>query len=138
MLYEACVNSISDYCGPITGFSTSQSLLKLHLRAIRSFLGLPKNACVPGVLSEVDLLMPEYRSRIQMIRHYQRMLNMPDQRLTKKIMLWDREQNETNIVKTWSSEVREILNECGLLQIYETKEPNKLDLIPRKIGLILR
>ena len=123
MLYDTCVTSISDYCGPITGFTTSQSLLKLHLRAIRSFLGLPRNACIPGVLSEVDLLMPEYRSRIQMIRHYQRMLNMSDQRLTKKIMLWDRELNETNLVNTWSTEVREISNECGLLPLYEFKEP---------------
>ena len=122
MLYDACVNSISDYCSPIMGFSTSQSLLKLHIRAIRSFLGLPKNACTPGLLSEVDLLMPEYRSKIQMVRHYQRMLSMQDHRLTKKIMLWDRELNYKQSLRTWSSEVRDIFNECELLPIYTSKE----------------
>ena len=106
-----------------------ESLLKLHLRAIRSFLGLPKNACIPGLLSEVDLLMPEYRSRIQMARYYHRVLKMEDHRLTKRIMLWDRDLNEKRVVKTWSSEVKDIFYECDLLPVYTSKEIFNLKLV---------
>ena len=81
LLYNACVTTISDYSGPVTGFLQYDSTLKLHLRAIRAFLGVPKNACNFGVLSEVGLLLPQYRTKIAMVRQYHRMLSMDDKRL---------------------------------------------------------
>ena len=41
ILYDACVTSITDYCGEVTGYQQHSSSLKIHLRAIRAFLGLP-------------------------------------------------------------------------------------------------
>ena len=63
LLLSACVNSVSDYSAAITGFDEYDSLTKVQLRAIRAFLGLPKNASNPAVLSEVDLLLPHFRTR---------------------------------------------------------------------------
>ena len=37
-------------------------------------------------------------------------------------MLWDRELSDKKSVRTWSSEVRDIFNECELLPIYTSKE----------------
>ena len=122
LLYTACVTSVSDYSGAFTGHKDSQSLLKLHLRAIRSFLGVPKNACNSGVLSEVDLLLPKCRGRIAMIRHYHRMIKMTDDRLTKQVMAWDYYLNENNAIKTWSYEVKEIFRECNLFTVYDTSQ----------------
>ena len=84
VLYEACVTSIVDYAGEVTGYTQYSRSVQLHARAIRAFLGLPKNSCNVGVLSEVDWLLPEYRTRIRMIRQYSRILSMSDSRLTKK------------------------------------------------------
>ena len=67
LLYEACVISVLDYSAAIYGFKEYQSAMNIHLRAIRSFLGTPKNVCSPGVLSEVDLLLPHHRTKIQMV-----------------------------------------------------------------------
>ena len=89
LLYNSCVTSVSDYSGPVTGYLQYDSTLKIHLRAIRAFLGVPKNACNVGVLIEVDLLLPQYRTQIQMIRQYHRMICMDDDRLTKQIFVWD-------------------------------------------------
>ena len=108
MLYNACVTSICDYSGPITGFDKYDSALKVHLRAIRAFLGVPKNVCSVGLLSEVDLLLPQYRTNIQMVRQFHRILCMDNSALTKQIYLWDRALNENKIVKTWSSEIKTI------------------------------
>ena len=130
MLYNACVNSIADYSGPFTGFQNVQSSLKVHLRAIRSFLGVPKNACTPAVLSEVELLMPVNRTKLQMIRHYHRLLKMDNTRLTKRIMLWDNKINDSKIVCTWSSEARQIFEECNMQTIYDAKTYfNKQEII---------
>ena len=60
ILYDSCVTSICDYGGEIFGFKTYDSSLNLHLRAIRAFIGVPKNATKPGVLSEVDWLLPTF------------------------------------------------------------------------------
>ena len=54
---------------------------------------------------------------------------MQDHRLTKRIMLWDRELNEKSLVKTWSSEVKEIFDECSMLPIYASKEPFNIKLV---------
>ena len=118
MLYNACVTSIADYSGPITGFDNYDSALKLHLRAIRAFLGVPKNVCSVGLISEVDLLMPQYRTKIQMVRLYNRFLCMGNDKLTKQIYLWDRVLNDNKIVNTWSTEVKSIFEQCNLLGTY--------------------
>ena len=100
ILYEACVTSISDYAGEITGHTQYSQSVQLHTRAIRAYLGLPKNSCSVGVMSEVDWLLPEYRTKIKMIRQYSRMLNMDEGRLTKKVYLWDRTLNNQNVVSS--------------------------------------
>ena len=119
LLYNACVTSVSDYSAAVTGYLQYDSTLQLHLRAIRAFLGVPKNTCNVGVLSEVGLLLPQYRSNIQMVRHYHRMVNMDDSRLTKQIFLWDRSLNESKILSTWSSEVRSIFEKCNMSEIFD-------------------
>ena len=133
-LYNACVTSVSDYSGPITGFLQYDSQLKIHLRAIRAFLGVPKNACNVGVLSEVDLLLPHYRSRLQMIRQYHRMICMGNDRLTKQIFLWDKELNDRGIVSTWSNEIKSIFQECNLNLLYEMSCPFELKFVISNIS----
>ena len=83
----------------------NMTTLQVHLRAIRAFLGLPKNSTNAGVLSEVDLPIPKFRNYICMIRQFHRMLNMDKFRLTKKVMLWDIFLNESLNLKTWSTEI---------------------------------
>ena len=96
LLYETCVTSISDYGGEIFGYTEQASSLNLHLRAIRAFIGVPKNAARPGILSEVDWMLPKFRTKIRMIRYYNRLLKMPENRLCKKIPNWDKSVNLEN------------------------------------------
>jgi len=49
---------------------------------------------------------------------YHKLNKMDDQRLTKKVYLWDRKLNDLGRIKTWSSEVRDILDRNGLINIY--------------------
>ena len=102
VLYNACVTSITDYASEITGYTQFESALQVQIRAIRAYLGLPKNSVNVGVLSEVDWLLPEYRTQLKMIGQYQRMLKMTNCRLTKKVYLWDRALNESGAVTSWN------------------------------------
>ena len=133
VLYDACVTSISDYASEVTGYTQYQPTLDLHTRAIRAFLGLPKNSCNVGVLSEVDWLLPEYRTQCKMIRQYNRMLLMDNSRLTKQVYLWDKSLNEGNYISSWSSEVKSVFSSCDLISVYNTERPFPLKCTLEKI-----
>ena len=123
ILYDACVTSIADYSGEIFGYNQHQPTLNLHLRAIRAFLGLPKNSCNVGVLSEVDWLLPQYRTRMKMIRMFNRIVKMDESRLTRKIFNWDRQLNDANVISSWSTEVKNIFYECNMATMYDDINP---------------
>ena len=54
-----------------------------------------------------------------MIRYFGRILNTLDNRLMKKVFLWDKHLNESNLLKSWSSEVQSILYNNNLNYIYD-------------------
>ena len=126
LLYEACVTSISDYGSEITGYTQYEPTVQLHTRAIRAFLGLPKNSCNVGVLSEVNWLLPEYRTQLKMVRQYNRVISMDNSRLTKKVYLWDRSLNDSNEMSSWSNEVKNIFYNCNLNNTYDSMRPFSL------------
>ena len=76
----------------------------------------------PSLLSlfrEVDWLLPEYRTRLKMIRQYNRILSMDDQHKTKKVYKWDRSLNTGNMVSSWTNEIRDIFYGCGLNAFFD-------------------
>ena len=53
-LFEACVCSISLYGGEVFGYAEYESQFRIHTRAIRAFLGLPKQVTSFGLVSELE------------------------------------------------------------------------------------
>ena len=119
LLYKACVTTVSDYSAAVFGFEEYASLNKVQLRAIRAFLGLPKNAPNAGVFSEVNWLLPKYRTKLAMVRFYHRIIKMEQSRLPKKVFNWDKYLNE-NRVNTWFNEVRSIFYESDLKILFDS------------------
>ena len=114
-LIDCCVNSIAHYSSEVWGFKSYDSSLKLHLRAARFFLGLPKNAPIPAVLTDIDWLQPIYNTQIKMIRQLHRISKMENTRLTKVVLLWDLKFSDRfPQLSTWSREVKEIFSNYGL------------------------
>ena len=116
LLYDTCVTSISDYGAEIFGFKDYDSSLNLHLRAIRAYTGVPKNATRAGVLSEVDWTLPIFRTQVRIVRYYHRLIKMPPNRLCKQIFNWDKTLNTQN----WTNEVRNIFYKAGLSHVFES------------------
>ena len=117
-LYECCVCSISDYASEVWGNHEYDSTKKLHNRAIRSFLGVPKGTPIPGLLLEMNWPDPRSRTQIRMVRQYQRIQKMDSNRLTKKILEWDIRINTDKSITTWSSDVRSIFVRNNLQDTY--------------------
>ena len=115
-LYESCVCSVSDYGSEVLGFKEYASLEKLHSRAIRAFLGLPKLTPIPGLRAEMGWLEPRSRTQLNMVRMYHRLVKMPEHRITKRIFLWDVNLTEVRTdLSTWSKDVKDILARNSLL-----------------------
>ena len=89
-LYQACVCSIVDYGGEVFGFKDFDSAQKIHLRAARSFLGVNKTTSIPGTISELNLILPQYRTQLKMVRQYHRVLKCNENNLSKRIFAWDK------------------------------------------------
>ena len=128
-LVECCVNSIAQYSSEVWGYERYNSTLKIHLRAARFYLGLPKNAPIPSILAEIDWLEPVYNTQIKMIRQYHRIIKMDNSRLTKIVLLWDQELSaQNNAITTWSSEIDNIFKNYNMgyfgenLELFPLKE----------------
>ena len=119
MLFDCSVSSISDYGAEIWGFEPKESTTKIHLRAARCFLGLPKHATSAGVLAEISWPEPVHRAQIRMIRQYFRILKMEDDRLTKQVYFWDKFVSEQRNIQTWSSEVRNVFYDHNQGHIFD-------------------
>ena len=120
MLYECTVNSVSDYGSEIWGFELREAINKIHLRAARSFLGLPKHATSSGVMAEINWPIPKHRAHVNILRHYFRVQKMEETRLTKKICRWDTLFADHYNVQTWASEVKTILHSNNLAHYFNT------------------
>ena len=122
LLYKTCVCSVSQYGCEVFGFQQYNSLLKLHLRAARAFLGLSKNATTYGLISELDWLMPQYETRIKMIQYYSRIMNTSSTRLSYQVYKWDRYLHQSLNMKNWTSEIKAIFTENNLEYIFNAQQ----------------
>ena len=133
-LYQACVCSIADYGGEVFGFEKYDSAHKIHLRAARSFLGVNKTTTIVGIIGEFNLLLPQYRSQLKMIRQYHRVLKLSDKNMARKIFIWDKNLNIQNQIQSWNSEVRTIFKDNGMLNIFESENIFVLKEIIEKLN----
>ena len=103
VLFESCVCSVTDYGIEVWGYKEFESITKIQLKASRAYLGLPKQAALPGLLSELNWIEPRSRTQLQIIRYFHKLNKMDDQRLTKKVYLWDKKLNDSGKLKTCSA-----------------------------------
>ena len=54
---------------------------------------------------------------------------MDDNRLTKKVLLWDRSLNDLNVVSSWSNEVKSIFYNSSLHSCYDSGNPFPLKCV---------
>ena len=113
-LFHSCVVPILDYCSGVWGFKTYHSIEIVQNCALRYFLGLHRYAPAITLNSEVGWLAPTQRRWICMLKRWNRVIQMDDDRLTKKVFLWSYRNNST-----WCSQVKEILYKLDLCSYFD-------------------
>ena len=82
----------------------------VYHRALRYFFGVHRFATVIALYGDSGWLPSVYKRMITIIRFWNRLLNMPDHRLTKKVFIYDYEK----CINNWSSDVKNVLTMLSL------------------------
>ena len=82
---------------------------------MRFFLGTHKLTPTLGMCGDMGWYSLEVYRKVHAFRLWNRFIEMPDNRITKKIFRWDYNQ----CCKNWSSDVRRILCELDLKEIFD-------------------
>jgi hypothetical protein len=114
-MYHTGVVPILDYCAGIWGFNNSEKADSVQNRAIRWYLGVHKYEPNLAINGEMGGVNSDIRRKVEMLRYWNKLLVMDDNRLTKKVFRWD----HTTKVKNWNGDMYKLFEQLGELNIYE-------------------
>lgn len=128
-LYDACVVPVCDYGSGVWGYKDTNNHAELvQNKAIRYFLGVHNFTPIAGLQSEMGWTPSKYRKQINLLRFWNRVVKMPDDRLTKKIF-----NHNFNVENNWNIKVKEILRELNEEDKYMQKMPCNLNECESKL-----
>ena len=108
-LYSSYVESIMNYASGVWGFRHYDKSQVLQNRIMRFYLGVHRFAPIPATRIELDWLECRESRWLSMLRLYNRINKMDDNRLPKIICKWDQSLG----LDTWFSEINHIAASLG-------------------------
>ena len=119
VLFDTGVLPVLEYGSEIWGYKYYKCTDSIQERAIRFFLGLHRFTPIPALRSEVGWISTQSRRWINMVRFWNRLIEMPEDRLTYRIFKWDLAQVDNG--QNWSSELQAIFSVSQLSHVFERK-----------------
>ena len=117
-MFNSCVVPVIDYCSGIWGFKQFNKIDTLQSRAIRYFLGVHRFTPILAINGEMGWTLSIHRRWVNMIRLWNRLISMDDNRLTKCVFNSD----YTATGKTWCSDLKNLLHQVNMQQSFENKQ----------------
>ncbi len=127
-LYESGVTPILDYCSGVWGYNKLEKIDTVQNRALRLYLGVHKFSPNHAINADMGWITSRVRRHVEILRLWNRLINMEDDRLTKKVFMWDKSNRHV-----WCKGVYDIMNKIGCINAYEFNEP--VDLAAAKLKL---
>ena len=128
-LYNSCVKPVTNYGAGIWGYKHLESLHKIQYRAMRFFLGVHKFAPLVGIIGDMGWIPNEIEIKIEMIRIWNRMILMDDDRVNKTIFLYDYNLKSRN----WSSNICEVFREINMENCFNNLQVCNLHAAKEKL-----
>ena len=112
-MYFSGVQPIVDYASGVWGYVKGKEIDMIQNRAFRYFLGVNRFTPIAGMAGDMGWVSHTLGRYVCIARLWNRLIKMPDDRLTKKIFKWDREKSGG-----WCSEVKKIFDQLQLSACY--------------------
>ena len=113
-LFNTLVCPITDYCAGIWGLGEFDKINHVLVQGIRAFLGAHRH--IASLLSDMGWPLDTTRRKVEILRYWNRIHHLSDNRLTKKIFNWLYNGNSA-----WCRDACEVLTECEMLDVYRNK-----------------
>ena len=126
------VTPITDYCSGVWGFKKIEKISTIQHRAIRLYLGVHRFAPNPAINGDMGWVNSHIRRKINMLRLWNRLMYMQDNRLTKQVFRFDQMLHRHN----WYSEVEKLFNELNMMHIFINEQPVNLNVAKETLILI--
>ena len=128
-LFHSCVVPVIDYCAGVWGLTNNTKAESVQHRALRYFLGVHKYA--PNLAIEGDMGWETCKVRwgVDIVRLWNRLVNMNCDRLTKRVFDWDYGVNVNN----WSSGVALLFGNTNLLNNFSDKTTCNIDVFRKRL-----
>jgi len=94
-LFHSNVCPILDYCSGVWGYKNFQACEKIQYRAQRWYLGVHNKTPLLAIAGDMGWADSLTRRHTDMLRLWNRLIKLPDNRITKKI-LWDKNKCNKN------------------------------------------
>ena len=116
------VNPVTDYGSEIWGYLRESCTDQVQLKAIRSYLGVHKYAPNLAILGDMGWTPSDIRRKINLIRYWNRLIKLDDDRLTKHVFI-----SEYQNGGTWCEHVKKILYDIGMNDVYDSLSSCDID-----------
>ena len=127
-LYDSMVGSILFYAAGVWGFKNSPDSNAIQARAMRCFLGVHKYTAKGAIEGDMGWVSCLVKQRCEIARLWNRLVQLPDERLTKNIFNWDRRHNYP-----WAKEVAALFSFCDLNDIFRNNLQCNINIIKEKL-----
>ncbi len=117
-LYESLVCPVMDYGSAVWGIKSYDNLEQVHNRAIRFFAGVHRLCPKPGFVGDMGWLDNFSRWKLDRIRLWNRLIDTKNERLVKKIFLWDKDVHTHTNKGNFMSHVKQICSEVDMKESY--------------------
>ncbi len=118
-LYESLVCPVMDYGSAVWGTKSYDKLEHVHNRAIRFFVGVHRLCPIPGFIGDMAWIDNLSRWKLGRVRLWNRLINTSDDRLVKKIFLWDKEMHNNTNKSNFMSHLKQLCSDCELIAHYD-------------------
>ncbi len=121
-LYHSGVAPIMDYYSGIWGYGNLEMCQKIQQCAIRFYLGVHPKTPLLALEGDVGSKYPNVRSHTEMLRFWNRVLNMDESRLTRQMFEYDYKRCKIN----WCNDMKQLFNIIGKMSIFEEKTSSNI------------
>ena len=128
-LYHSGVAPIIDYNSSIWGFGEHDCINSIQNRAIRLYLGLHRFAPNCAINGDMGWAPSKIRRHSNIIRFWNRIVNIDENRLTKKVFRWDKSFKHVN----WCYELALMLNTVSMFDSFTEECPINVKVIKEKL-----
>ena len=129
-MFETGVIPVTDYGSAIWGFSKNNHAELIQNKAARYFLGVHNFTPIAALQGEMGWLPSKHRKYLNMLRFWNRLQNMPNDRLTKHV--FNTEYHNFDDYKNWTQNVKEIFTQLNLLPIFQSSSVCDLDICQKR------